>query len=348
MTATTQEIKEIPVHHIQTDGTQSRAAMSQETIDEYAEQIGKDVKFPPLVVFFDGERFWLGDGFHRLEAAKKAGCNHRWCEVHEGTQRDALQYSLQANITHGLRRTNADKRHAVELVLADDEWHEYSNHIIAEMCGVSHPFVATVRDELGGSELVTVTSSHTETDSATANRFQLKPTKRLGRDGKMRPATNPKPQPSPDEDDPAADISFNPIELEAEIAAEAESLAKVRAEGEKKIKSGTEIMVPIPLIKKAERAFGGLVRAIHDLGRHPFCKVNKYDLGCDAELNSILEAILSVNGPVEIVDGGWAIKDDDDDGLAARTIWKVMHATAVRSTPVASAEEDDAAADAAA
>jgi hypothetical protein len=119
-------------------------------------------------------------------------------------------------------------------------------------------------------------------------------------------------------------------------------LAKVRAEGEKKIKSGAEIMVPIPLIKKAERAFGGLVRAIHDLSRHPYCKINDYDLGCGAELDAVLEAILSVNGPVEIGDGGWAIKDDDEGGLIARTIWGVMHATAVRSTPVASDKEDDA------
>jgi hypothetical protein len=57
----------------------------------------------------------------------------------------ALQHALAANQTHGLRRTNADKRRAVELAL--DRWPDKSDREIATLAGTSHPFVGRVRGE---------------------------------------------------------------------------------------------------------------------------------------------------------------------------------------------------------
>jgi transposase-like protein len=54
-------------------------------------------------------------------------------------------YAVGANAAHGLRRTNADKRRAVTMLLDDDEWGQWSDSAIARQCGVSHTFVATVR-----------------------------------------------------------------------------------------------------------------------------------------------------------------------------------------------------------
>jgi hypothetical protein len=42
-------------------------------------------------------------------------------------QRDALLYSISFNAAHGLPRTNADKRKAVRLLLADAEWGQWSH-----------------------------------------------------------------------------------------------------------------------------------------------------------------------------------------------------------------------------
>jgi hypothetical protein len=53
-----------------------------------------------------------------------------------------------ANSTHGLRRTNADKRRAALTLLQDAEWQGWSNREIARQCGVTHAFVAKLRREL--------------------------------------------------------------------------------------------------------------------------------------------------------------------------------------------------------
>jgi hypothetical protein len=70
--------------------------------------------------------------------------------VHEGGQREALLHAAGANLTHGLRRTNADKRKAVMTLLADEEWRRWSDRQVARHCGVDHKFVAKTRGELSG------------------------------------------------------------------------------------------------------------------------------------------------------------------------------------------------------
>lgn len=59
-----------------------------------------------------------------------------------------MLFSVGANAMHGLRRTNEDKRKAVETLLADEEWSKWSDREIARKFGVGHPFVAAVRSSL--------------------------------------------------------------------------------------------------------------------------------------------------------------------------------------------------------
>jgi hypothetical protein len=66
--------------------------------------------------------------------------------VTDGTKDDAQWICLSANHTHGLRRTNADKRRAVELALARKP--NLNNVAIAGHCGVSDRFVGNMRAEL--------------------------------------------------------------------------------------------------------------------------------------------------------------------------------------------------------
>lgn len=102
--------------------------------------------FPPVTVFCDGSEFWLADGFHRVEAVKALAWSEIAADVKQGTRRDAVLYSVGANATHGVPRTNADKRRAVLTMLNDPEWVQWSDREIARRCAVNEHLVAEVRD----------------------------------------------------------------------------------------------------------------------------------------------------------------------------------------------------------
>jgi uncharacterized ParB-like nuclease family protein len=128
---------------------QARVAMNEETIEEYAEAMLNSDKFPPVVVFsVDGVSYCLADGFHRFEAAKKAGRTLIQAEIRAGGKREAILYAVGANASHGLRRSREDKRNSVLKLLNDKEWSQWSDREIARQCTVSQPFVSKLRAEL--------------------------------------------------------------------------------------------------------------------------------------------------------------------------------------------------------
>jgi len=131
-------------------GTQSRAALNQEVIASYAQKIQSGIKFPPIDVYYDGERYWLADGFHRVAAYQNLKTEFSWEEtiaakIHQGTRRDAVLHSVGANDNHGLRRSNADKHRAVMTLLQDAEWGGWSNCQIAKVCRVDEKTVRNLR-----------------------------------------------------------------------------------------------------------------------------------------------------------------------------------------------------------
>lgn len=124
---------------------QSRTEIVEETVSDYAEAVGQGDKFPAVIAHFDGIHYYLTDGYHRYHAHKRAGKTSIEVEVINGTFRDAVLYSTGVNSKHGMRRTWADKRKAVMILLDDFEWSQWSNAEIARQCGVSAPFVANLR-----------------------------------------------------------------------------------------------------------------------------------------------------------------------------------------------------------
>jgi phage N-6-adenine-methyltransferase len=174
----------IQVSQIRRDGgTQSRGEMNTDVVAAYADEMRTGVEFPPIGVVFDGETYWLWDGFHRVQAAVNAGVDELSAYVEQGTQRDAVLLSVGANATHGLRRTNADKRRAVEMLLRDEEWGKWSDNQIARYCSVSQPFVSQIR-----SSLITVISD----DRSYVNRFGSVTTMNTANIGaRVSPAAHP-------------------------------------------------------------------------------------------------------------------------------------------------------------
>ncbi len=145
-------------------GTQPRAELNQDTVAEYAELYkATPSTMPPVTLFFDGAVYWLADGFHRYFGAKAAGKDRIAEEVTPGTLRDAILFSLSANSKHGLKRSNADKRKAVQTLLDDPEWSKWSNEKIASVCVVSPHTVADIKKSRSAnaeSEAVTYTTKH--------------------------------------------------------------------------------------------------------------------------------------------------------------------------------------------
>jgi len=144
----------IKISELDRNGLQTRVALDEQTVNDYAEAMRGRAKFPPVIVFKDNHKrkLYLADGFHRVEAAQRAGFKAVKADVKVGVFADALKYALGANANHGLRRSNADKRRALEMAWENrrDLWPRTDNadpsaSILSEVCGVS---LRTVQDFL--------------------------------------------------------------------------------------------------------------------------------------------------------------------------------------------------------
>ncbi len=145
----TTEKQNLRLDQIRIDGgTQPRVSIDEDVVAEYAEKYSDGTDLKPVIVFFDGATYWLADGFHRYWANRKVENDYIFAFVHQGSQRDAILYSVGANADHGLRRTNADKRKAVQIMLEDEQWGQWSNREIARRCQVSEYLVRQFRDSL--------------------------------------------------------------------------------------------------------------------------------------------------------------------------------------------------------
>jgi|GEM_PF-1778490 len=129
-------------------GTQPRAEIDRDYVSELAADLQRGVSLPPVTVFFDGENYWLADGFHRWHAHQEAGYTKLSCQVRQGTRRDAVLYSVGVNAEHGKRRSDADKRRQIETLLNDPEWTQWSDREIAKRCKVSPTTVGKIRASL--------------------------------------------------------------------------------------------------------------------------------------------------------------------------------------------------------
>lgn len=131
-------------------GYQTRQGMNDEVVKEYAEAMQNGTVFPPITVVGN----MLVDGYHRVEAMKSLGIEETEAIVTEGDRALALSAALKVNANHGLRRTNADKRHALEIawqnrdILFKESRGENglpSVRELAQMCAVSiflaHEFI---------------------------------------------------------------------------------------------------------------------------------------------------------------------------------------------------------------
>lgn len=105
--------------------------------------------------------------------------------------RDAILWSCGANATHGVRRTNEDKRRAVMKLLNDPEWSEsMPDREIARICGVDNAFVGKLRPKpapsVDGQQI-----ERTRTVERNGTKYQQN-TSNIGRNPAAAPAEAPR------------------------------------------------------------------------------------------------------------------------------------------------------------
>jgi hypothetical protein len=106
-------------------------------------------------------------GFHRVAGTAKAGLKGISADIRQGTQRDAKLFSVGANASHGLRRTNEDKRRAVTMLLSDAEWTKWPQAKIAKAANVSRVYVSQISKELPSCKRLQDTVREVERDGVT-------------------------------------------------------------------------------------------------------------------------------------------------------------------------------------
>lgn len=294
-------VQSLAIDLLKTDGTQTRAALDETTLGEYAAVWKNGAEFPPCVVFHDGFDYWVGGGHHRVEAARRAGRASVPCIVKSGQKRDAIEFGFRDNDTHGLRRSNADKRYAVNMALDDKAWGKLSSVKIAELIGVAESLVRKMREERETKESPDSGVRTKRTPPPSDTKDEPKAETRTGKDGKEQPAkkTKPKPVPAvaaveeetePEADRPAVDELGDELPdhlcsvfaAAKEFAAKAKELSAVAKWIEEtcKTKAGRKLLKSRP---QALTDIGNLKNAIKFSAPYaicPYCKANKKH--CDA------------------------------------------------------------------
>lgn len=272
-------------------GTQIRESIKESVVTEYAERMTAGDEFPPVVLFHDGNRYYMADGFHRGLASQRNGLEDIPADVRVGTKTDALWFALGANRANAHQMTLADKRHAIQL--AYSAWPDKSSRSIAEQIGCDDSFVRRIARQVG-------TGPHVNGGRVT------------GKDGKSYPATYPK-KPKPEIAEPPSPKSRDAIAQKRDrmrqMAADGHSTSQIAAavgmsvEGCRQSCRDLGIDVPADRVVKgtrrpnATRIIEGIVRDAENLT----ADVNLIDVG-DLDPKSLAAWVQSLSASRKALD----------------------------------------------
>ena len=186
------KLSEVVIDH----AAQPRAgSLDQDHVEELADAYRAKKKIDPPTVWKVGNEYRLAQGFHRVEAARRAGLTSLTFVIEEGTDSDWRIDAACSNQGHGLKRTNKDKRRCLTILfrLLPNK----SNSLIAEMAGVSVEYVRQQRPEPSNASLSPVATVATGDKPSSEQ-------KRTGKDGVEQSATKTKPAEKQAQTPPAA------------------------------------------------------------------------------------------------------------------------------------------------
>ena len=126
---------------------QVRGFLDEAAVATFATAMQAGDVFPPVVVYCEGARYWLSQGFHRCAAAERAGLETISAVVRSGTRLDAgidATGSNQEGDKTPLFRDHEQKRIAVDLLLKLTQG-KWSDNKCAAHVGVAQSFVSKRR-----------------------------------------------------------------------------------------------------------------------------------------------------------------------------------------------------------
>ncbi len=129
-------------------GTQPRETLDQDHIQDLIHSLDRGEELPAVLAYYDGQHYWLCDGFHRDAAYEARAKDKIKAVIRAGTLSDAQWHSYCVNQHLALKRSNADKQRAVIGSLKHPYGIAKSNCQLAEHCGVDETTVRRWREKL--------------------------------------------------------------------------------------------------------------------------------------------------------------------------------------------------------
>jgi hypothetical protein len=164
----TEETRMLPIALIRRDGgTQPRDGVDPAHVADIRQAIRDRVDLPAIEVTYDGQYYWLWDGYHRTEAHEAEGWTEIEAIVHQGKLEDAQWASYGVNKAHGLKRTNADKQRQTRNAIKHPNAANKSNEQIAAHVGVDAKTVAKYRADMVATLEIPESTERTGKDGRT-------------------------------------------------------------------------------------------------------------------------------------------------------------------------------------
>jgi hypothetical protein len=190
---------------------QPRESLAPDVVNDYQAEYQRGENMPPLVVYLIDGVHYLVAGFHRHEAARRAGRASLLCEIHSGSRDDAELAAIESNRSNAHRMSRADNNRAIVKMLKHPAWGQWVDAEIARRIGVDPKTVAARRHELNYGKSIEDNRRYMK-----GGKERMMSTENIGRKKKSKakspgpsePGAQPKEDPA---EEPAAPIDLQPL-----------------------------------------------------------------------------------------------------------------------------------------
>lgn len=133
------QIKQLNLEEVRLD-FQPPENLIEETVREKMQRIRDGEPIEPIVVRFDGERYLLQDGFHRVEAARRCGIAKLDAEITPGSLQDMeAEYTIMVEKIKASMRDGNPEPHATFRIVVSDSSQPEARTLSVEAGDESEP-----------------------------------------------------------------------------------------------------------------------------------------------------------------------------------------------------------------